>query len=223
LFGDGNLKKIAGIIVTIAVLSFICTQLPVEGRITLWPAKLNINMESFPDEPIIFKQVQVKNPEGSAVTVRPEVSHPSETGIKEGYSRIPDLSWVTVSPHEMVIPAKSEGFFNITIDIPKSNQSQLYNERWEVLALFYQKQTSPAGVFNFRVKLGSRIFIHTPSGMAEQQAPSLYVFFWFVIMGGLALATAVFYFRRKRATKIDRAAMFYVKEKDRKHHKRKKF
>jgi len=221
-FGDGNLKKIATtIFAVLLVSSLICVQLPVQGGITLWPAKLTITIKSYSDQTITFKRVQVKNPNNITVVVKAEVSHPSEEGIQKGYSCIPDLSWVIVSPQEMIIPAHSEGFYNVTVDIPKEYQSVHYNRSWEVLILFFQKRPASVGSTNIVFKLTSRVFIHTPAGEVEQQIPpDIFVVLWFVVMGGLALATAVFYFRRKRAVKIDKAAMFYVKEKDRKHHER---
>jgi len=203
------------------VLSVVCAQLPVGGRITLWPAKLNIDMERFPDEPIVFKRVQIKNPENSAVVVRAEVSHPNEESIEEGFSFIPDLSWVSVTPKEMTIPAKSDGFFNIIITIPKGNQSQSYNQKWEVLAVFYQKKNSEAGAVNFLVKLGSRVFINTPDGDVDKQqaSPNLFVMVWFIGMAGLAVAIVALYLRGRYSRQ--KAAVFYVKDKHQKYHKRK--
>lgn len=204
-------------------MSAVCLQQPAEGRITLWPAKLNISMESFPDEPIVFKRVQVKNPENSAVVVRSEVSHPAEQNIKEGFSFIPNLSWVSVTPKEMTIPAKSDGFFNVTIIIPKSNQSQSYNQKWEVLALFYQVKTSTTGGVNFLVKLGSRIFINMPSDETNKQeaSPNLFLVIWFVGMVGLAVVTLIFYLRGRWSNYRQKTAIYYLKDKEQKHRKRK--
>jgi hypothetical protein len=142
--------------------------------------------------------------------------------IKEGHSRIPDLSWVTVSPQEMTIPANSEGFFNITIDIPKNNQSLHYNESWEVLAIFYQKKTTSAGGFKFNIKLASRVFIHTPPEPAKQQIPNNLYLILFLIMGLIILATVVFVGRKKKSIHNNGAAIYYVKEKKSRNQKNKK-
>lgn len=204
-------------------LSVVCVQQPVEGRITLWPAKLDISMESFPDGPIVFKRVQIKNPDNKPVVVRSEVSHPAEDNIQEGFSFIPDLSWVSVTPEEMTIPAKSDGFFNVTIIIPKNNQPQSYNQKWEVLALFYQVKKSSQGGVNFLMKLGSRLFINMPTGEEKKQetTPNVFTIVWFVGMAGLAVTTVVFYLWGRHSNYRQKSAVYYLKDKNKKHHKRK--
>ena len=90
-----------------------------------------------------------------------------------------------------------------------------------MLAIFYQVKSSEAGGINFLVKLGSRVFINTPDGDVDKQqaSPNLFVIVWFVGMAGLAVATVALYLRGRYGRQ--KAAIFYVKDKHQKHHKRK--
>ncbi len=224
LFRDGIMKSTVRVTLGLLLLtSVMLSQVSVEGRITLWPAKLNISMDSIPDEPIVFKRVQVKNPENKPAVVRSEVAYQNEDLMEEGYSSIPDLSWVSVTPKEMTIPSKSDGFFNISITIPKSNTSQSYNQKWEVLAVFYQVKESAKGAINFQVKLASRVFINTPTNETEKQETPLNLFplVWFLGMAGLAVATVVFYLRGRYTTYKQKSVVYYLKDKGQKHRKRK--
>jgi len=220
LIGDGTLKHTIGaLIIVLMTLCVVCIQQPAQGRITLWPAKLEIIMESFPNKPIVFKQVQITNLDKEEALVRSEVDYTAEDLIKEGYTFLPNLSWISITPKEMVIPAKSYGFFNITITIPEINQSQSYNQKWEAMAVFYQVKKSNPGSVNFLVKLGSRIFIDTPINdeNKQQTTPNLFVIIWFGGMIGLAIATIVFYLRGRYSKYKQKAAVYYIKDKDFKH------
>jgi hypothetical protein len=215
------LKRILKVIFALLlVLGFLSTQLLVHAELSLWPAKLEVNMKSFPDQPVTYKQIQIKNLRNQPALVKTQIVRPSENKYLEGYSSIPDLSWVSISPTEMTIPPKGEAFFNLTIDIPKENQPSCYNQSWEVQVLFYEPPTGVGASIN--VKLGCRVFIHAPKKTAEQWIHvNLLVLVWFIGMFGLAVATVVFYLRRRHSMYRQKAAMFYVKDKQQKQHKRK--
>ena len=202
------------------MLGLFSTQVSVQAEISLWPGELKITMNSFPDQAVTYKQIQIKNLKNHSIIVKTQILRPSENKYREGYSSIPDLSWVSVSPIEMAIPPKGEGFFNLTIDIPKQNQSSYYNKNWEVQALFYEKPSTDDGKIAINVKLGSRILINTPTKTAEQRTSvNLFVLAWFIGMAGLAVAVVALHLRGRYSRQ--KAAIFYVKDKHQKHHKRK--
>lgn len=177
-------------------------------------------MKSFPDQPVTYKQIQIKNLKNQSVLVKTQILRPSDTKYMEGYSSIPDLSWVSVSPTEMTISPKGEGFFDLTIEIPKENRSSCFNQNWEVRAFFYEPPSSPEGSVAINVKLGSRIFINTPTKTTEQDTfVNLFILAWFIGMMGLTVATVVCYLRRHYGKHRQKAVIFYLKDKKKKHHK----
>ncbi len=58
---------------------------------------------------------------------------PSATGNgnwAEGYSEIPDPSWIVPVPDVLVIPPGSSASFDVTVDVP--GDGRFYNQRWAV-------------------------------------------------------------------------------------------
>jgi hypothetical protein len=59
--------------------------------------------------------------------------------VTEGYSNIPDLSWIKVTPNPLSIPANPNGYFAIEIVIPEKEKTLHYDESWEVYVKFFKK------------------------------------------------------------------------------------
>ena len=224
MLGDGYLRKIAAVLFIFLFLLgnlFVLIPIPARGGIVLWPAELTIDISEYPEEEIQYK-IRITNPYNYDIDVVSESVNPSieDISLDEGYSCIPDLSWLKVSPDVLSIPARSYGYFMLSVEIPESKKPLHYNESWEGLVRFYKKSATQAGSVTVNVKLMSKIFIHTPPGPAKQQAPHNLYLILFLIIGLIILATVVFASRKKRSTNDDRTAIFYYKKKENDDHKK---
>ena len=103
------------------------------------------------------------------------------------------------------MPAKSSDFVEVYIDVPESEQSLHYNEKWETYVVITPPPES--GGVNIQTEIAVKLFIQTPSGEAAL-FPSMYVFIVLLSLIALAFAARV-YIRQKR-----RQAVFYFKKKN---------
>ena len=170
---------------------------PASADISLWPGKLTITMSGFSDDEIEFKKVSITSTYDYEINVITEIGDPPEGDATEGYSNIPDLSWIKVTPDPLTIPSNSVGYCSIELDIPENEKSQHYNESWEVWIKFFKEPDYGKGS-PIIVKLASKIFIHTPENIVQETPYSLFIFIAVLVVLFL-LIVAYFYFKKKRS------------------------
>ena len=100
------LHKILAIFLMFLLL-FTCFSTVVSG-IKIWPAKFTIEIPKWYDntDEDNNPKIQITNVESHDVKVTVKVDNPSIQALSEGYSYIPDLSWIKVVPETITIPAK---------------------------------------------------------------------------------------------------------------------
>ena len=192
----------------------------VNGGVKLSPAKLIITMpEGYPEEEIQYK-IKVTNPYSQDIEASSKAINPWD--ITENYARIPDLSWVKILPEKLTIPADSFKEFEVVIDIPESEKMPHYNESWEVWVLVIPKGPADRvkGGAVIQTQLAARLFIHTPGTMKKQTPQNNLYLIVGIIIGFILIVAAVFYARKRRNIEADRAAIYYVKKKNKKLNKR---
>ena len=168
------MKKYVVALIGLLLIS-ICFSTVVSG-IKVWPGKHEITINKWygQDETVKRPTVQIMNTESYDITVRINKDNPSEKQLTKGYSLIPDLSWIKTYPEELVIPAKSDRTFEIAIEVPESEQSSYYNERWEAWIIIIPPIKNGSG-FNVQTEIAVKLLIKTPQGEAGLM-PSVYIF-----------------------------------------------
>ncbi len=187
---------------------------PTKAGIRLLPAKLTINISKFTDDEIQYNKICVENPYNYDIEVIAGIENPPSDSITNGYSLIPDISWVTLNSNSALISAESNSFFTITIDIPDDKRSLNYDKKWEVWFKVFEKPGSGASG-SLSVKIASRIYIHTPSNELRQNIPySPFILYFFIFC--LLVIVFIGFYKKRRTSQNKRPAMFYVKKRDKK-------
>jgi len=151
--------------------------------------------EGYPTERIRYL-IQATNPYTYSVNASARVENPDVQQLTTNYSYIPDISWVTVEPKTLYLPANSSSHFEVFLDIPKSEQPNYYNTSWETWVII--SSDTPAGDTGglvFQVELAVKLFIHTPQG---EQGPTAGIFFVFI---GVIITSGVIYILLKHRRK----------------------
>jgi hypothetical protein len=164
IVAPGVIKKL---VIMVFILSFLLMHFstPVKASLAIIPGKLTITMpEGFPKETITY-YIYAKNPYSYGVNGSARIENPPVERLPEGYTQIPDLSWVTVKPDKVFIPPGETGKFEILIDIPEDQKPSQYNKKWETWATITNDQPGD-GIENgasIKVELTVRLLINTPS------------------------------------------------------------
>jgi hypothetical protein len=174
----GIVKKKPWFILFLALL-FLLLASTTQASLQIWPGKLTISMpEGYPTERISY-QIHVTNPQMYPVNASASVKNPDVQQLTANYSYIPDLSWVTVEPETLYIPANTTSTFDVFLNIPPSQQSSYYNESWETWVIISSETPSnDTGGLVFQVDLAVKLFIHTP---IKENVPSVGIFF--IVLG----------------------------------------
>ncbi len=165
--------------------------------IKVWPAKYDIEIKRWPtkEEKIENPTIQVTNTESYDINVTIRVNNPSTESLTEGYSLTPDLSWVKVVPEVLYVPAGSSGELEIFIEVPESEQSTHYNEKWETLVVICPPIKIGGGI-NFQPEIAVKLFIKTPEmEFAQIQYITILLF---IIVSISIVSIAFFYVKKKK-------------------------
>ena len=162
------------------------------GGISIWPGKLTISMpEGYPDEEIRY-EVEVTNKNSFDIDVRVEIENPSIDEFKEGYTFMPNLSWISVSNDTLHISESESEIIEVIIEIPHDKKPLYYDEHWEVRLVI--SEASQGGLI--KLELASRLFINTPSLTLDEGISVLLVIF-LIIVGSIVIVF-IFYTKRKK-------------------------
>ena len=168
----------------------------------VWPGKQYITINRWYGEnddiknPIIY----VTNTESYGLNVSVRVDSPHISTMDEGYSFIPDLSWVKTDPEILYLPPYSTGEIEIFIQVPESEQSLHYNERWETLVVVSPPMETGGGL-NVQTELAVKLFIRTPTGEAEQIQ---YIPIVFIVIFLIIVVLVIFYGKKKKMNKSEK-------------------
>lgn len=191
----GNVKKILWfVILLVFLLQLLTTQ--VQAGLQIWPGKLTISMpEGYPTERISYL-IEVTNPYTYSVNASARVENPDMQQLTTNYSYVPDLSWITVEPETLYLPANTSSTFKVFLDVPKSERSSYYNTSWESwVVISSDKPAGDTGGLIFQVELAVKLFIHTPS---QQNEPTAGIF---IILIGVIITSGVIFILLKNVRK----------------------
>ena len=209
--GDGRLKKITILILFFLISGIILTPQIVNAGLILWPGKLTIDIpKGFPDGQITYNKITVKNPYDFDIIVITEIDDPPIGETTDGYTSIPDLSWVKITPETQNISARSEEYFNLSIVIPEDEKSSHFNEKWEVRVKVFKKPDYQSGNFVVNMKLASKIYIHTPEKVNQMQIPTMTFVVTIILVGATIFYSFVVYNKKKQNKKLKHYIIFKV-------------
>lgn len=190
----------------IAILIFLflsinfSTPVQAEASLKVVPGKLTITMEGDYTKEAVTCFIYATNPWTYGVNASAKIKNPSTSDLSEGYTFIPDLSWITVKKEKIYIPPKATGKFEIVIDIPENKKSSQYNKKWETwisISNDEPENVSDEGVV-FKISLAVKLFIHTPQGTNLIAAQPLYFIIVFAVP--IAITCTVIAYSKKRHT-----------------------
>ena len=189
------------------LLLFTCFSTVVSG-IKIWPAKFTIEIPKWYDntDEDNNPKIQITNVESHDVKVTVKVDNPSIQALSEGYSYIPDLSWIKVVPETITIPAKSSESIEVIIEVPEDEQSKQYNEKWESWVVVSTPIDTGGGI-NIQTELAVKLFIKTP--IDEEAGINLLLFIFLLFFLIIILYIAFSYSKKKKRSE----AVFYYKKK----------
>jgi hypothetical protein len=182
----------------------------VASSVKIWPGKhyITINKWYSTGEEVKHPRIQVMNTESYDINVSVSIDNPHVNTLSGGYSQIPDLSWVKVFPEVLYLPGGSSDFVEVFIEIPESEQSLHYNEKWEALVVF-TPPIKPGGGVNVQVELAVKLFIKTPTGEVAR-IPYIYILLG-IIISAIIIYMTQSYVNKKKSSE----AIFYFKKKKR--------
>jgi len=180
------------------------------GGISIWPGKLTITMpDGYTDEEIQY-EIEVSNNNAYDINVTGEIENPSLHHLKENYTFIPDLSWVQITSDIVHIPTNESRFLEVIINIPDSQKSLHYNERWEVWIAVSEliDQSTDAETF-IQTELVVKFFIITP--YAEKSQIPQFLYFIVIFLIGITTVYILYIKKRSRGISINKNSVFYLK------------
>ena len=192
----------------------------VRGGVEVSPAKLYIDIEEYPLKEIHYK-VKVDNPFPYDIKASTKVINPFK--LYENYTRIPNLSWIKIIPEKLVVPGNSYKEFEVILDVPEKEKTLHYNESWEAWVIVEPRSTSGSekGSITIQLQLAVKLLIHNPSGRMKTQTP-LAIYLIIGIIGGFVILLTFFSILKKKQTiNVNKTAVFYFKDKERKNHEKK--
>lgn len=184
--------------VLFSLFVLVCLSVSVNG-FAIWPGKLEITLsEGYQNEDIIHP-IQVTNSLPRAINASAVVNNPANTSLTEGYSFIPNVSWIKIEPEILYVPANSSSLFQLIVEIPESEVPLQYNKSWETWVTISSDEYSGGverGVY-FKTELAVKIFIDTPSGEGKIQIQNLLLPFG-IILAITVVLLSFFFLRIKR-------------------------
>lgn len=204
-------KVICSFIIIIVLLSF---SVQVQGGISLWPGKLTIRIpDGYEGDEISYNKIRVDNKYPFDVRVVVKIFHPPEDEKNDSFCQIPDLSWISFEPKEIVIPGRSYDYFTLTINIPEENRSSITDGEWEVWAMFC---SDPVKVENatviFGIQLISKIYIHAPTSSPYSNILLSPIFIVFFLSCVISFVLAILLGGRKKKYSASRSRVYFFKK-----------
>ena len=204
--------KVFSVFLIIAfLLSF---SVPAYAGVSLWPGKLTITFpEGYDGDEISYNKIRIDNNDRFDAKVTVKVLHPPEDQRNDSFDRIPDLSWISFEPENMIIPGRSYDYFTLTIDIPEENRSSITNSSWEVWAMFC---STPVNEDNatvvFSIQLVSKLYIHPPTGPPYSNVFLSPIFMVFLLSCVISFVLALLLGGRKKRYSASRSRVYFFKK-----------
>lgn len=176
--------------------------------ISIWPPSVTVDMKDvFPEEEIKFK-IQVNNLYSHDINVSTKIENQISYRLKEGYTDIPNLSWIKITPNILNLSAEQSKFLEVTIDVPDEEKSLHYNERWEVCIVVSEIKEEHTTI---STEYAIGIYIKTPEIEKAQNFDTLLLLL--IGFGFIALVVYILYLiKRKKIFPSKKPNFFYFKK-----------
>jgi len=168
------------------------------------PAEIWVSMNDGFIDGNTSKIITVKNTYAYNVSVRAWMLHPDIVEwMRPNKTLIDNISWISLEPSHVVIPANGQAQFYIAIHIPNESKNQTYDQHWETRAAL--KIDAVSDNHSNMIKEGYlvRVYVDTPKSPTEPSDPTssfypLLLFNIFIAIIGIAVITLILYLHRKR-------------------------
>ena len=162
----------------------------------VWPGKLYIDINRWYDdaEEAGSASIEITNTESYEIDVAIRVDKPSISLLDEGYTVIPDTSWIKTDPEILTLGPGDKGYIDVYIEVPKSVQPDYNNEKWEVFVVCTPPLDEGGGI-NIQTEIAVKLFIRTPDGEAGlfNYIPIVLIVVFLII-----ILLALFYNKKKK-------------------------
>ena len=122
-------KNVLRVAIMVAILGILFFVMPVSGKtgISVGPAEFRVDNVT-PGQRITAGTLSVTNTGDNECTYLVSVFEP--LSFREGYSSLPDYSWVSFDKTEITIPPGESGYVNVFLEVP--DKKEYLNKDWEV-------------------------------------------------------------------------------------------
>jgi len=197
LVDRGVMKKV---IITILIFVFLSINffIPAQASLRLVPGKLTITMEGGYTKEAVTYPIYATNPWTYGVNASARIENPSASDLSDGYTLIPDLSWITVKKEKIYIPPKATVKFEVVLDIPENQKPLQYNKNWETWVAISndEPKSVSGGGTEFKVELAVKILINTPKDNNLVAAQPFYFIIVFIVP--IVVTCALIFYSKKR-------------------------
>jgi hypothetical protein len=179
--------KLAGLIVALVVIFLPSFALAQDVNFSVSPAEVKI--DTLPPGEAAEFELTIHNKEELAHNFTIATFQPPEEERREGRAEFPDGSWISFSPQEIEVPAKSEANVTVTVAIPR--EQNWAAEDWEIW-LGVTAESSDL----LAVRLYVRLLVSTNPAMEARSNAGLVAG---IVVGIVLLGCGGYYYFRRKA------------------------
>lgn len=163
------MKKIFAAFLVILLLSLSTLGYAVKAAVMVTPAELYIKMDNGYITGNTSKKITVINTYPYNVTVRANPKHPYPVEwMRPGRTKIGNLSWITLEPNQVVVPANGTVNIYIYLFVPDALQKGNMEKHWETWIAVSTKSEEQE-MFNTGYLI--RTYIDTPTQQEGSRYP----------------------------------------------------
>jgi len=190
---------------SITILLSTCSS---AGGIAVWPPDITVDMgNKFPEGEIKFN-IQVSNRYTNDINILASIENQIPHHLRGDYTNFPDLSWITITPNDFILPGMQSKILEVTITIPDEEKSLHYNERWEACIVIAENKDTDSVI---AVEYAIEIYTKTPE-RAELPISNALLFFLGAVGAIAVVAVCISYIRRRKTAVAEKNVAFYFKK-----------
>jgi len=191
------------VVISIVLLTGFFLSPIATAAIFVSPAEIWVSMDDGFIDGNTSKIITVKNTYAYNVSVKAWMLHPDIVEwMRPNKTLIDNISWISLEPSRVIIPANGQAQFYIAIHIPNESKNQTYDQHWETRAAL--KIDAVSANHSTMVKEGYlvRVYVDTPKPPTEPSG-TLFPIFYVTSIAAIAvvLLTIILYFYREKRRK----------------------
>jgi len=167
------------------------------------PAEMWVSMENGFIDGNASKTITVKNTYDYNVSVKAWMLHPDIVEwMRPNKTLIDNISWVSIEPSQVIIPANSQTQFFIAVHIPNESKNQTYDQHWETRAALQIDAVSANDSKTMKEGYLVRVYIDPPATPVPPSDDGSFLSPFIMINLGIAIiailiVVSLYLFRRR--------------------------